>query len=183
MISRWRWLYMLLTRRLWFRAGLYGVAAMVTALIAAFVSPLIPEDVPDVFGAEAVEDILKIIAGQHAGGCDVFTRNDGQCIRFRIQHGHTSGLAVADRGFHLAKCCIDVYRRVHIWPGRHYRAEHTLLRSGRPGDIVFCDADRRGVSYSSPFSGGSIIFLTSAASARQSKRSKERPRMRCERGG
>ncbi len=63
MISRWRWLYMLLTRRLWFRAGLYGMAAVVTALIASLVSPLVPEDIPDVFGAEAVEDILKIISG------------------------------------------------------------------------------------------------------------------------
>ena len=62
MISRWRWLYMLLTRRLWFRSGLYGVAAIVTALIAAFASPFIPEDLPDLFGAEAVGDILKIIA-------------------------------------------------------------------------------------------------------------------------
>jgi uncharacterized membrane protein len=62
MISRWQWLYTLLTRRLWFRAGIYGVAAVVTALIAAFASSLVPQDVPDVFGAEAVEDILKIIA-------------------------------------------------------------------------------------------------------------------------
>ena len=61
-IGRWQWLYALLTRRLWFRAGLYGVAAVVTALIAAFVSPLVPQDIPDVFGAESVEDILKIIA-------------------------------------------------------------------------------------------------------------------------
>ncbi len=62
MISRWRWLYMLLTRRLWFRAALYGVTAVVTALIAGFLSPLVPENIPDVFGADAVEDILKIIA-------------------------------------------------------------------------------------------------------------------------
>ena len=62
MISRWQWLYTLLTRRLWFRAGIYGVAAVATALIAAFASSLVPQDVPDVFGAEAVEDILKIIA-------------------------------------------------------------------------------------------------------------------------
>lgn len=62
MISRWRWALKLLTRRLWFRAGIYGVGALVAALIAAFASPLVPKSVSDVFGADSVGDILKILA-------------------------------------------------------------------------------------------------------------------------
>ena len=38
MISRWQWLHMLLTRRLWLKAGLYGIAGVITALVASIVA-------------------------------------------------------------------------------------------------------------------------------------------------
>lgn len=62
MISRWRWILGLLTRRLWFRAALYGVAAIATALVAAEASPLVPERLHDVLGADSLESILNIVA-------------------------------------------------------------------------------------------------------------------------
>ncbi len=63
MISRWEWIWTLITRRLWFRAGLYGIAAVVTALVAAFVPPVLDNtDITEVFGADSVEDILRIMA-------------------------------------------------------------------------------------------------------------------------
>jgi len=62
MIKRWRWVLNLLTRRLWFRAGIYGAVAVVAAMVAAFAASLVPDGVADVFGVESVEDILKILA-------------------------------------------------------------------------------------------------------------------------
>lgn len=62
MESRWRWLIRLLTRRLWFKAGLYGIAAVATALTGAMVSPLVPDTLSELVGAEAVKGILQILA-------------------------------------------------------------------------------------------------------------------------
>ena len=62
MTSRWFWLLSQLTRRIWFRASLFSVAAVVTALIAIVLSPYIPDDVPTKIGADAVDKILGIIA-------------------------------------------------------------------------------------------------------------------------
>lgn len=62
MTSRWFWLLSLLTRKIWFRASLFCVAAVATALIAIVLSPYIPGDVPTKIGADAVDKILGIIA-------------------------------------------------------------------------------------------------------------------------
>lgn len=62
MNSRLRWIAEQFTRRLWFRAGLFGVGAIVTALVSAIAPPLLPERVATAVGAEAVEDILGILA-------------------------------------------------------------------------------------------------------------------------
>lgn len=62
MTSKWTWLLSLLTRRLWFRATLISLLAVLSALIAFVVAPYIPENLSASIGAEAVDSILTIIA-------------------------------------------------------------------------------------------------------------------------
>ncbi|MEO8683689.1 MAG: DUF2254 domain-containing protein [Devosia sp.] len=62
MTSRWFWIAIQLTRRIWVRASLFSVLAIVTALIGIALSPYIPSDLPAKIGADAVDHILGIIA-------------------------------------------------------------------------------------------------------------------------
>lgn len=62
MTSRWQWLLLQLTRKLWFRASLFSVLAIATALLAIVLKPYIPVDVSTQVGADAVDKILGIIA-------------------------------------------------------------------------------------------------------------------------
>lgn len=62
MTSRWQWLLNRITRRLWFRAALFSVLGILTAILAAIAQPLIPVDFPAKIGADSVDNILTIIA-------------------------------------------------------------------------------------------------------------------------
>ena len=62
MTSRWKWLFGLLTRRLWFRATLISLLAVVSALISILVAPFLPQGLSAKIGADAVDSILTIIA-------------------------------------------------------------------------------------------------------------------------
>lgn len=62
MISRWVWIFRQFSRRIWVRASLFSVAAIITALLAIVFSPYIPADLPTKIGADAVDNILSIIA-------------------------------------------------------------------------------------------------------------------------
>lgn len=62
MNSRIQWIIAQFTRRLWFRASLYGVVAVATALFAALTEPFFPDEMKSMIGPEAVEDVLKILA-------------------------------------------------------------------------------------------------------------------------
>ncbi|GAC1038834.1 DUF2254 domain-containing protein [Pseudomonas sp. No.117] len=62
MIARWQWLFIKITKRLWFRAGLFSLLGVVTALIAVVFRDHIPIDLPGKIGADAVDKILGIIA-------------------------------------------------------------------------------------------------------------------------
>ena len=62
MTSRWGWFFAKVARRIWFRATLFSILAVATALVAIFVSPYIPSDLPTQIGADAVDNILGIIA-------------------------------------------------------------------------------------------------------------------------
>jgi uncharacterized membrane protein len=62
MTSRWLWLWSQITRRMWFRASLFSVLAVATALAAIVLGPYIPSDLPTKIGADAVDNILGIIA-------------------------------------------------------------------------------------------------------------------------
>lgn len=60
--TRWQWLVRLLLRRIWFRAALFSVSAVALALLAAVVAPFIPYDIGVKVGADAVDNILGILA-------------------------------------------------------------------------------------------------------------------------
>ena len=62
MISKWRWLLLRLVRQIWFRASLFALLGVVTALFSAGARWVIPADVSVTFGSEAVEPILNILA-------------------------------------------------------------------------------------------------------------------------
>ncbi|WP_313613711.1 DUF2254 domain-containing protein [Agrobacterium sp.] len=62
MKSKWRWWLNQVVRRIWFRATLFSVAGVVTALLAVVLSPYIPDDIQTKIGADAVDKILGIIA-------------------------------------------------------------------------------------------------------------------------
>ncbi len=62
MTSRWFWTLAHLSRRIWVRASLFSLLAVFTALIGIALSPYIPSDLPTKIGANAVGNILTIIA-------------------------------------------------------------------------------------------------------------------------
>ncbi|WP_370588162.1 DUF2254 domain-containing protein [Pseudomonas abietaniphila] len=62
MIARWRWALARLTKSLWFRASLFSLLGIATALIAIFFKGFVPASLPTQIGADAVDKILGIIA-------------------------------------------------------------------------------------------------------------------------
>lgn len=62
MIARWRWITSQLTKRLWFRASLFSLLGVATALVAVVFKDFIPESLSARIGADAVDKILGIIA-------------------------------------------------------------------------------------------------------------------------
>jgi uncharacterized membrane protein len=57
-----RWALAQLTSRLWFRVSLFAAAAVLTALVAVLVTPLVPEGFTESVGDRATWDILSILA-------------------------------------------------------------------------------------------------------------------------
>ena len=62
MLSRWQWLALQFSRRLWLRVTLFSFAALASALLATVIGPLIPAAVPGQVGADALDNILGILA-------------------------------------------------------------------------------------------------------------------------
>ncbi|AGN83077.1 Predicted membrane protein (DUF2254) [Pseudomonas putida] len=62
MMARWRWIAVRVTKRLWFRATLFSLLGVATALIAVVLKDFIPASLPARIGADAVDKILGIIA-------------------------------------------------------------------------------------------------------------------------
>jgi len=62
MNSNLQWRLLQLVRTLWFRATLFSLLAVVTALIAVVLKPFIPDDISAGTGANSVDDILGVIA-------------------------------------------------------------------------------------------------------------------------
>ncbi len=61
-MPKWRLIAHRLTRRIWFRAGLFSVAAVLLALASRLIAPLIPADFDLNIGQDAVDSILTILA-------------------------------------------------------------------------------------------------------------------------
>lgn len=62
MTTRWQWIARQLLRRIWFRAALFSIFSVGLALLAAVVAPFIPYDLSAKIGADAVDNILGILA-------------------------------------------------------------------------------------------------------------------------
>ncbi len=62
MISHWQWVLLQISRKLWFRATLFAIAAVVTALVSILFKSFIPSSFSIKVGAEAVDNILNILA-------------------------------------------------------------------------------------------------------------------------
>jgi len=60
--SMWIWHFSHVSRRIWFRATLFSIVGVSTALLAIVVSPFIPDGLSGRIGADAVDNILAIIA-------------------------------------------------------------------------------------------------------------------------
>lgn len=60
--SRWQWLLENAVRKLWFRATLFSIFAVCTALIAPIASPGIPLRWLEIVGVDAIENVLGILA-------------------------------------------------------------------------------------------------------------------------
>lgn len=62
MISKWRWILLQVSRKLWVRATLFAVLGVVTALISIVAEDHLPWELPGKIGADAVDNILNILA-------------------------------------------------------------------------------------------------------------------------
>ena len=62
MILRWQWILRQTLKKLWFRATLFAMIAIITALLSILFRSMIPESVSVKVGAEAVDNILNILA-------------------------------------------------------------------------------------------------------------------------
>ncbi|TWI49242.1 putative membrane protein [Pseudomonas duriflava] len=62
MVARWKWFIVRMSKRPWFRASLFSLLGIGTALLALVLTPYIPDELPTKIGADAVDNILGIIA-------------------------------------------------------------------------------------------------------------------------
>lgn len=63
MRSKWQWLLVQLGRTLWVRAVCFSVLAIVAALLAIGVGPLVPASLANLLGQGVVDHVLDIMAG------------------------------------------------------------------------------------------------------------------------
>lgn len=61
-MSKWRWLVLQLTRRLWVRASLLAIVGVISALASIYLENYLPDELPANVGAGAVDGILEILA-------------------------------------------------------------------------------------------------------------------------
>ncbi|WEK03374.1 MAG: DUF2254 domain-containing protein [Candidatus Devosia phytovorans] len=61
-MTRWRWLLLQISRRLWVRATLIGLIGVAAAILAAVVEKYVPWEMPASIDAAAVDGLLNIIA-------------------------------------------------------------------------------------------------------------------------
>ncbi|MEO6102773.1 MAG: DUF2254 domain-containing protein [Pseudoxanthomonas sp.] len=61
-MSKWVYSWKRITRRMWFRASVYGILGVATALAGAFTKFLLPSGIAGKIGADSVGNILGILA-------------------------------------------------------------------------------------------------------------------------
>lgn len=61
-MARWLWQLKRIISTLWFRATIFGIIGVITAMLAFYFRHAIPEDVSQKIGADAVDSLLNIIA-------------------------------------------------------------------------------------------------------------------------
>lgn len=61
-MSKWKWLLRQFSKKLWLRATIYCFGGVVTAFLAPFISPFVPEEFSYQLESDAVYDILNIMA-------------------------------------------------------------------------------------------------------------------------
>lgn len=62
MSARWQWVLAQIGRRLWFRASLFSLLGVASALLALAFKDYVPQSLANSIGADAVDKILNIIA-------------------------------------------------------------------------------------------------------------------------
>lgn len=60
--SRWIWWLVRLGRRIWFRAAVFALLGVASALLAVVLDPFLPPNLADDLGADSVGNILEILA-------------------------------------------------------------------------------------------------------------------------
>ncbi|MDO9524635.1 MAG: hypothetical protein Q7J57_03700, partial [Gemmobacter sp.] len=62
MPSIWTWNLRKFFRQIWVRISLFGLVGVITALLAAFLPPLLPDTLAERLGSSAAETVLNILA-------------------------------------------------------------------------------------------------------------------------
>ncbi|MFG0382142.1 DUF2254 domain-containing protein [Pseudomonas sp. zbq_18] len=62
MTARWQWIIRKIGKRLWFRASLFSLLGVVSALLALAFKDYVPDSLANSVGADAVDKILSILA-------------------------------------------------------------------------------------------------------------------------
>jgi uncharacterized membrane protein len=62
MMSRWRWLLTLISRKLWFRVSAMAFIGVVTAVAGIVLAPYVPNNWTIKIGAQAIDGILNVLA-------------------------------------------------------------------------------------------------------------------------
>ena len=62
MTARWQWIIRQIGKRLWFRASLFSLLGVASALLALAFKAYVPDSLADSIGADAVDKILDVIA-------------------------------------------------------------------------------------------------------------------------
>lgn len=129
MILRWQWILRQTLKKLWFRATLFAMVAIITALLSILFRSMIPESVSVKVGAEAVDNILNILASSMLA---VTTFS----LSIMVTAYGSATTNVTPRATRLVvedvttqkKCTGHFYRFFSLQPGRDYCPQYGSLR-------------------------------------------------------
>ncbi len=121
-----------ITRRIWFRAGLFSLLGVVTALLGTWASPFIPLNISTKIGSDAVEQHSRHPGVVDAHGDDLLAFDHGFGLFGGDQQRHAARQRPHHGGFDDAERPVDLHRHVPVQPCRHHRPfEGTYGERGR----------------------------------------------------